>query len=419
MDKMIIVKVDRPLPQAGGNAPSAPGGAFEMAGPRPTRSTRAGDPLETLAELKLETAELNHQEQSELARDPNVAASSPVMPLKLIEPAQRSDATEPPAGGEATPTWGVEAVGAADGAFTGAGTKVAVLDTGIDKDHPAFAGISIVDDDNYADFTGEGFSDSDGHGTHCAGTIFGRDVDGHQIGVAKGVDDVLIAKVLGDNGGDTAALVHALDWSIGRGANVISMSLGYDLPGLVDAVMAQTGLNRQAAFGFGLSVFHQNLEVFNAVMGKIEAIAAISGFGEGCVVTAASGNESNGDADPRHRLPASLPSASKGVISVGALREAGSGFEVAGFSNGNVDIAAPGVDVLSAQSGGGLVAWNGTSMATPHVAGLLARIFEKQKASGAAGLVDRVVADLISLADPSQIAANAQTEFGAGIAQSP
>ncbi|MEM1052188.1 MAG: S8 family serine peptidase [Pseudomonadota bacterium] len=420
MEKMIILKVDRPVSDSPARTPVATGAGLGVRGARPTRGSSGGDGLETLADMKMETAELNDREQSELSRDPNVAASSRAMPIKLIQPTARSDDPQPAADGDAAPTWGVAATGATSENFIGIGTKVAVLDTGIDKEHPAFAGIPIQDDVNYRDFTGEGFNDDDGHGTHCAGTIFGRDVDGHRIGVAKGVSEILIGKVLGVNGGDTAALVHALDWAIANQANIISMSLGYDVPGLVQSVIERTGLNQQAAFGFGLTVFHQNLEVFNAMMAKIEAIAAIPGFGEGAIVTAASGNESNAGQDARHRLPASLPSASKGVISVGALREADNDrFAVADFSNGDVRIAAPGVNVLSARSGGGLVAWDGTSMATPHVAGLLARLYQKQKQNGDAALTDRVIAELIATADPSRIDANAQTEYGAGIAQSP
>ena len=81
--------------------------------------------------------------------------------------------------------------------WTGEGVTVAVLDTGIDSKHPAFAGVDIVE----KDFTGTGNGDRQGHGTHCAGTIFGRDVDGKRIGVARGVKRALIGKVLGDEGG--------------------------------------------------------------------------------------------------------------------------------------------------------------------------------------------------------------------------
>jgi subtilisin family serine protease len=81
-------------------------------------------------------------------------------------------------------------VGADTSPFSGDGIVVAVLDTGIDASHPAFEGVDIVQ----KDFTGEGVGDQHGHGTHCAGTIFGRTSEGTRIGVAPGVKKALIGK---------------------------------------------------------------------------------------------------------------------------------------------------------------------------------------------------------------------------------
>jgi subtilisin family serine protease len=98
------------------------------------------------------------------------------MPTALIKPLEV-------AGAAATGAWGIAAVKADTSNFTGDGVVVAVLDTGIDKSHPAFAGVTIVEQD----FSGSGNGDRQGHGTHCAGTIFGRDVSGTRIGIARGV----------------------------------------------------------------------------------------------------------------------------------------------------------------------------------------------------------------------------------------
>ena len=122
--------------------------------------------------------------------------------------------------------------------FDGSDVVVAILDTGIAKNHPAFAGVTIIEED----FTGEGNGDTHGHGTHCAGTVFGRDVDGTRIGVAPGVKKALIGKVLGDEGGGSDAIVRAINWALEEGANVISMSLGIDFPGFVDALVTRQGL---------------------------------------------------------------------------------------------------------------------------------------------------------------------------------
>src|SRR4051794_28983846 len=104
------------------------------------------------------------------ARDDPAVAVAPVLPLKLVEPVSQLDAGAPTGPGTA---WGVEAVGALTSPFSGAGAKVAVLDTGIDATHEAFEGLQITQ----RDFTGDGDGDHDGHGTHCAGTIAGREVD--------------------------------------------------------------------------------------------------------------------------------------------------------------------------------------------------------------------------------------------------
>src|SRR5262249_4677245 len=76
--------------------------------------------------------------------------------------------------------------------------------------------------------------DKQGHGTHCAGTIFGRAVDGKRIGVAPGVTKALIGKVLADDGGGNSDMIFAgIQWAVTEGAQVISMSLGFDFPGSV------------------------------------------------------------------------------------------------------------------------------------------------------------------------------------------
>ena len=116
------------------------------------------------------------------------------MATRLIRPTQGTSTA--PANGDA---WGIASVRADRSPYSGRGVTVAVLDTGIDTSHPAFAGVDILEQD----FTGEGNGDVDGHGTHCAGTIFGRDVSGQRIGVARGISRALIGKVLGQNGGDS------------------------------------------------------------------------------------------------------------------------------------------------------------------------------------------------------------------------
>jgi subtilisin family serine protease len=94
--------------------------------------------------------------------------------MKLIAPVTTGPAATP---GAATITWGVQAVGADTSPFSGEDIIVSVLDTGIDPTHPAFAGVELV----RKNFTSASDDDEHGHGTHCAGTIFGRTVNNTRI----------------------------------------------------------------------------------------------------------------------------------------------------------------------------------------------------------------------------------------------
>jgi subtilisin family serine protease len=112
------------------------------------------------------------------------------MPIKLITPLDIGG------GAAATAAWGISAVQADTSPMNGDGVVVSVLDTGIDKAHPAFAGVNIIEQD----FSGSGNGDRQGHGSHCAGTIFGRDVGGTRIGIARGVNKALSSCSLGPAG---------------------------------------------------------------------------------------------------------------------------------------------------------------------------------------------------------------------------
>ncbi|UZA71708.1 S8 family serine peptidase [Pseudomonas viridiflava] len=129
---------------------------------------------------------------SELRRDPDVLAVTPPMAISLINPMEQLTSSDVTAN-----AWGIASVGADVSPFNGEGVVVAVLDTGIETSHPAFIDMDI----NERDFTGEGNGDRNGHGTHCAGTIFGRDINNQRIGVARGVSRALIGKVIGQNSG--------------------------------------------------------------------------------------------------------------------------------------------------------------------------------------------------------------------------
>ncbi|HVK94994.1 MAG TPA: S8 family serine peptidase [Noviherbaspirillum sp.] len=325
------------------------------------------------AGFSIEVDDLKKNEITLRSRETDVEAIAPVMRMKLIEPHATANDEKVQAAAQGL-TWGVEAVRADTSPFTGDGIVVAVLDTGIDATHPAFAGVELIE----KDFTGEGNGDQHGHGTHCAGTIFGRDINGKRIGVAPGVKKALIGKVLGQNGGSTEQICEAIQWAINNGANVISMSLGIDFPGWVKALRA-SGKPEEVAVSIALEDYRKNVQLFERLASFIKANGA---FSQTALIVGAAGNESKREAGAFWEVSVSPPAVADGIVSVGALAKKATGFVVASFSNTGVNICAPGVDVLSAWKNGDTKSLSGTSMATPHIAGAAALWAEKLKKNG-------------------------------------
>lgn len=393
--RAFIPTLDSMGPMAGPvGAPSMPGSSMMM---------------DNFAEIEVSEVSMSGAQKDDMRRDPEVQAIAPAMPLNLIEP-MADDTANPPGATPAGNTWGIDAVGASQSSFDGTDITVAVLDTGIDLNHPAFSGVNI----ERRNFTSEADDDIHGHGTHCGGTIFGQDVGGTRIGVARNISKALIGKVLGQGGGSSATLANAINWAVENGANVVSMSLGIDFPGFVKQLMTQNSLAAEPATSIALEGYRANINLFSSLSNMLEMRNA---FGNGAIVVAASGNESN---RPTYEIAVAPPAAGAGIISVGALQQGANGLIVASFSNTQCDVSAPGVAILSAALGGGLVSWNGTSMATPHVAGVAALWAQRQLEQTGRILSSTMRAKILGMATMNGLKAGSTlNDVGNGIVLAP
>lgn len=296
--------------------------------PRPTTDDEELGALEDPAVVRRVGRLLRFLVRLSEAMDPEVALDTGAM----ATPQVFSDSM--------TATWGLIATRVPTSRYAGRGVRVAVLDTGFAQGHPDFVGRRIV---SLSVVPGVSPQDINGHGTHCIGTACGplRPTSGPRYGVAWGAE-IFSYKVFNNApqpGARQGDVITAMGLANQAGCRVISLSLGSDTNGAVNPAYEQ------------------------AIHGVRRA---------GSLVVCASGNAGLTNR-PRTGAPANSPSA----ISVGAIDPS---LRCAGFSSfGKVDIAAPGVNVLSSFPQSTTRRLSGTSMATPHVAGIVAMLIEQNR----------------------------------------
>jgi subtilisin len=261
---------------------------------------------------------------------------------------------------ETAATWGLQACNVVGSQLSGAGVNVAVLDTGLDLQHPDFQDGRVVQTKS---FVGQPVQDvptpadplgrpgNPGHGTHCIGTACGpkEPGSGPRYGIAYGAA-IFVGKVLLNNGsGTTGTIVEGISWAIAQKCKVVSLSLGGPANG-------------------------PNPDPVYEAIGK-RAVR------QGTLILAAAGNRSR--RSQRVFAAVDSPANATAILAVGAVDR---NMQIANFSNrglfppgGAVDVVGPGVDIYSSLPGPknhGRLA--GTSMATPHAAGIAALIAEGQ-----------------------------------------
>lgn len=235
-------------------------------------------------------------------------------------------------GTEEDNSWGAFRVGAlllhAQG-IVGQGVSIAVLDTGIDASHPELAtcyrgGVNLVNPETPA------LDDSwNGHGTHVAGILGAADNGSGVVGIAPAADIYAVKVVSGSGFGDVSDLIAGLEWAIANQIDIVNISLGTKVPSLALEQACQ------AAYEAGL------------------------------LLVAAAGNTKNEGGAVLY------PAAFEQVIAVSATGRDDSAVWISAVGP-QVELAAPGGEILSTVPGGGYAVLTGTSQAAPHVAGVAA-----------------------------------------------
>jgi subtilisin len=293
--------------------------------------SKQGRITEAYRHIRAVAVEIDESELAGIQASPDVAYVEEDMPANAVDPVNSS--LDLIGGVEYDNAWSVSLIGteiAHSKSVTGAGVNVAILDTGVDYNHPDLdqnysGGDNFISlDPNNHDPMDDSFNS---HGTHVAG-IVAAELDGvGVVGVSPNASIYAVKVLDGAGFGSVSAIVSGLDWAISHQMDIVNMSMG-------------------------LSTYSQALD---------DACAAAQAAG--ILLVAAAGNSYGG--------PVLYPAALTSVMAVGATTIFG---EISPLSpvGPELEIVAPGLNVYSTVAGSGYGYLGGTSQAAPHVTGLAA-----------------------------------------------
>lgn len=214
--------------------------------------------------------------------------------------------------------------------YTGKGIKVAIIDSGI-------ANHSDLTIAGGKSFVGESYDDDHGHGTHVAGIIAGKHNGIGVAGVAPNAEVYAVKAIKSDGVGDVRVVLQSIDWAIDNHMDIINMSFG-------------------------------DLEYVQSLHEGIKKASE-----QGLIIVAASGNEGNANGSGN---TINYPARHEEVISVAAINRYFKRSSFSGTGDTN-DFSAPGEEIYSTYLNGQYATYNGTSMAAPHITGMLALLMEQ------------------------------------------
>ncbi len=272
------------------------------------------------------SVKMTHTQMLKLSEDPSVKYIEEDQMINLIVPDVKISASKSVSVTGQTIPWGITRVGGG-GNFTGTNTAW-IIDTGIDLDHPdlnvdktrskSFVNTKTADDDN-------------GHGSHCAGIVAAKNNTVGVIGVAPGAKLVAVKVLTRSGSGTTSGVIKGIDYVAANG---------------------KTGDIANMSLGGGVSTTLDN--------------AVINAASKGIKFVLAAGNETD---DANNHSPARANGTN--IYTISAMDNADKFAYFSNFGNPPIDYCAPGVSIYSCYKNAGYATMSGTSMATPHVTGIL------------------------------------------------